>query len=80
MLAISHRHGDHSSAINTLPGNLFFDMWTFKEDLLCYLLEYPNTRDWLICHTHHPIHETVEKNGTSFTTRFAQRVRVRRMQ
>ena len=48
MLAISHRHGDHSNAINTLPGNLFFDIWHFKEDLLCYLLEYPNTRDWLI--------------------------------
>ena len=52
MLAISHRHGVHSSAINTLPGNLFFDMWPFKEDLLCYLLEYPNTRDWLRCLQH----------------------------
>ena len=23
--------------------NLFFDIWHFKEDLLCYLLEYPNS-------------------------------------
>ena len=49
MLAISQRHGDHSRAINTFPGNLFFYVWHFKEDPLCYLLEYPNTKDWLTC-------------------------------
>ena len=30
MLAISHRHGDHSNAINTLPGNLFFRHMAFQ--------------------------------------------------
>ena len=35
MLAISQRHDDHSRAIYTFPGNLFFDVWQFKEDLLC---------------------------------------------
>ena len=40
MLAISHRHGDPSRAINTFLGNLFVYVWHFKEDLLCRIPQY----------------------------------------
>ena len=47
-----------TAELSKLSQAIYFSMCglVFQKDLLCYLLEYPNTRDWLICMMQTTIH------------------------